>query len=126
MQVIDLSAILTLLWNAFEAAHHKATLPGRLEIPMESFARAVEIVLKDSELRDAPGYCPDASSLAPDSTVGYYVGWKEQSLSVSRECAHVPFWLFQLPMKEMSAAAPSECSSPSTVALHRSMPFNTV
>lgn len=50
-----------LLWNAFEAAHHKATLPGRLEIPMESFARAVEIVLKDSELRDAPGYCPDAS-----------------------------------------------------------------
>jgi hypothetical protein len=50
-----------LLWNAFEAAHHKATLAGRLEIPMESFARAVEIVLKDSELRDAPGYCPDAS-----------------------------------------------------------------
>jgi hypothetical protein len=49
------------MWNAFEVAHHKATLPGRLEIPMESFARAVEIVLKDSELRDAPGYCPDAS-----------------------------------------------------------------
>ena len=49
------------LWNAFEAAHHRATLAGRLEIPMESFARAVEIVLKDSELRDAPGYCPDAS-----------------------------------------------------------------
>ena len=49
------------LWNAFEVAHHKATLPGRLEIPMESFARAVEVILKDSELRDAPGYCPDAS-----------------------------------------------------------------
>ncbi|CAD6560464.1 hypothetical protein LMG28727_07157 [Paraburkholderia kirstenboschensis] len=49
------------LWAAFEAAHHKATLPGRIEIPMESFARAVEVVLKDSELRDAPGYFPDPS-----------------------------------------------------------------
>ncbi|WP_154671545.1 hypothetical protein [Paraburkholderia mimosarum] len=28
---------------------------------MESFARAVEIVLKDSELKDAPGYCPTAA-----------------------------------------------------------------
>ncbi|CAD6526272.1 hypothetical protein LMG28727_02141 [Paraburkholderia kirstenboschensis] len=28
---------------------------------MESFARAVEVVLKDSELRDAPGYCPGPS-----------------------------------------------------------------
>ena len=50
-----------LLWQAFEAAHHKASLPGRLEIPMESFARAVEIVLKDSELKDAHGYCPTAA-----------------------------------------------------------------
>ncbi|OMR77010.1 hypothetical protein AQ727_17320, partial [Burkholderia pseudomallei] len=47
------------LWRVFETAHHKASLPGRLEIPMESFARAVEIVLKDSELKDAPGYCPE-------------------------------------------------------------------
>ncbi|QDQ82180.1 ATP-binding protein [Paraburkholderia megapolitana] len=49
------------LWKTFEAAHHKASLPGNLEIPMESFARAVEIALKDSELKDAPGYCPEAS-----------------------------------------------------------------
>jgi hypothetical protein len=47
------------LWNAFEKAHHKANLPGQLEIPMESFARAVEIVLKDSELQDARDYRPD-------------------------------------------------------------------
>jgi hypothetical protein len=47
------------LWRAFESSHHKANLPGRLEIPMESFARVVEIVLKDSEIRDTPGYCPD-------------------------------------------------------------------
>ncbi|KML38956.1 hypothetical protein VL15_38675 [Burkholderia cepacia] len=46
------------LWHTFEAAHHRASLPGALEIPMESFARAVEIVLKDSELQDAAGYCP--------------------------------------------------------------------
>jgi hypothetical protein len=49
------------LWQAFEAAHHKASLPGNLEIPMDSFVRAVEIVLKESELKDAPGYCPDAA-----------------------------------------------------------------
>jgi hypothetical protein len=48
-----------LLWNAFETLHNKHGLPGDLEIPMESFARAVEIVLKESELRDASGYRPD-------------------------------------------------------------------
>jgi hypothetical protein len=50
-----------LLWNAFEILHHKHGLPGDLEIPMESFARAVEIVLKESELRDATGYRPDTA-----------------------------------------------------------------
>jgi hypothetical protein len=49
------------LWRTFEAAHHKANLPGQLEIPMESFARVVEIVLKDSEIKDAPGYCPETA-----------------------------------------------------------------
>ncbi|MFM0758145.1 AAA family ATPase [Paraburkholderia strydomiana] len=49
------------LWQAFEAAHHKANLAGRLAIPMESFARAVEIVLKESELRDGAGYCPESA-----------------------------------------------------------------
>ena len=47
-----------LLWNTFDQLHHKHGLSGELEIPMESFARAVEIVLKDSELRDAPDYRP--------------------------------------------------------------------
>ncbi|NUX57903.1 ATP-binding protein [Paraburkholderia youngii] len=47
------------LWQTSEAAHHKASLPGSLEIPMESFSRAVEIVLKESEIRDGPGYCPE-------------------------------------------------------------------
>jgi len=47
-----------ILWNAFEEAHHKACLPGRLEIPMESFVTAVEIGLKESELRDDAQYCP--------------------------------------------------------------------
>jgi len=50
-----------LLWTGFEQVHHKHGLPGELEIPMESFARAVEIVLKESALRDAPGYRPDAA-----------------------------------------------------------------
>lgn len=47
------------LWRALEAAHHKASLPGRLELPMESFARVVEIVLKESELGDGLGYYPE-------------------------------------------------------------------
>ena len=50
-----------MLWAAFEQLHHKHGLPGELEIPMESFARAVEIVLKESELRDAPAFRPDAA-----------------------------------------------------------------
>lgn len=49
------------LWHAFETAHHRANLPGDLEIPMESFARAVEIVLKESELKDGLNYSPDAA-----------------------------------------------------------------
>ncbi len=48
-----------ILWSAFEDLHHKHGLPADLAIPMESFARAVEIVLKDSEPRDAPNYRPD-------------------------------------------------------------------
>jgi hypothetical protein len=48
------------LWDAFVKIHNKAGLAGTLEIPMESFTRAVEIVLKESELRDAPAYRPSA------------------------------------------------------------------
>lgn len=47
------------LWQAFEELHHACALPGPLEIPMESFTRAVEIVLKDAELRDRSSYRPD-------------------------------------------------------------------
>ena len=47
-----------LLWNAFLSLHHGQGLAGDLEIPMESFTRAVEIVLKDSEVRDCAGYRP--------------------------------------------------------------------
>ncbi len=50
-----------LLWSAFEHLHNRHGLPGPLEIPMESFTRAVEILLKDSERRDGEGYRPDAA-----------------------------------------------------------------
>jgi hypothetical protein len=50
-----------ILWRAFEEAHNKARLPGRLEIPMESFVRAVEIGLKESELRDDAHYRPGST-----------------------------------------------------------------
>ena len=47
-----------LLWDTFETIHNKAGFASALEIPMESFTRAVEIVLKDSELLDSPTYRP--------------------------------------------------------------------
>jgi hypothetical protein len=50
-----------LLWSAFERLHHRHGLPGPREIPMESFTRAVEIVLKDSEVRDGADYRPEAA-----------------------------------------------------------------
>jgi hypothetical protein len=46
------------LWEVFTTVHNKAGLSGALEIPMESFTRAVEIVLKESELQDAADYRP--------------------------------------------------------------------
>ena len=46
------------LWRAFEELHHKCGLPGPLEIPMESFTRAVEIVLKGGISRNDPTYRP--------------------------------------------------------------------
>jgi hypothetical protein len=55
-QLADDAAV---LWEAFDRLHHKQGLPGALEIPMESFTRVVEIVLKESLLRDAPGYRPE-------------------------------------------------------------------
>ena len=47
-----------LLWNAFMAIHHGKALGGELEIPMESFTRAIEIVLRESDVRDFAGYRP--------------------------------------------------------------------
>ena len=48
----------TVLWRSFEHLHHSCALPSGLEIPMESFTRAVEIVLKDGESRDNATYRP--------------------------------------------------------------------
>ena len=48
------------LWDAFESIHNKAAFGCALEIPMESFTRAVEIVLKESMLRDSPTFRPPA------------------------------------------------------------------
>ena len=47
------------LWSAFETLHNKSNLPGELEIPMESFARAVEITLKSCWDRDSLSLRPD-------------------------------------------------------------------
>lgn len=49
-----------ILWDAFLNIHNKSGFASPLEIPMESFTRAVEIMLKDSELQDSPTYRPSA------------------------------------------------------------------
>lgn len=41
------------LWDAFARAHQQAALAGDVEIPMEYFSRAVEVVLLDGLLHDA-------------------------------------------------------------------------
>jgi hypothetical protein len=50
------------LWSAFETLHHKCALTAPLEIPMESFARSVEIVLKDAMGRGDPTYRPSPAT----------------------------------------------------------------
>jgi hypothetical protein len=52
------------LWDAFVTIHNKTGLGGMLEIPMESFTRAVEIVLKESEIHNAAGYRPSSEMWA--------------------------------------------------------------
>ena len=47
-----------ILWEAFTAIHNKAGFAHALEIPMESFTRAVEFVLIESERFDATNYRP--------------------------------------------------------------------
>ncbi|WP_321845021.1 hypothetical protein [Paraburkholderia bannensis] len=37
------------LWQTVEDAHRKASLLGKLYLPMESFVRAVDFILKESE-----------------------------------------------------------------------------
>jgi hypothetical protein len=77
-----------LLWDAFERLHNKHGLPGELEIPMESFARAVEIILKDGTLRDAPGYKPEAAAWNNAAQIcGYIQSRKATSIDMFRDAA---------------------------------------
>jgi hypothetical protein len=54
------------LWNAFETTDHKANLPGELGIPMEFFARALEIVLKDKHKNGQEHRTRSAAGSRPD------------------------------------------------------------
>ena len=76
-----LTADAQVLWNAFVAIHNKSGLGGTLEIPMESFARAVEIVLKESEVRDAPDFHPSVELWAQAVRSSGYV---QARVAVSR------------------------------------------
>lgn len=72
------------LWNAFEEVHNKNGLPGNLEIPMESFARAVEIMLKGCWDADARSERPDLSRwVAAVKACGYV----QARLAVRKEMA---------------------------------------
>ena len=73
-----------LLWNSFEEMHNRNGLPGALEIPMESFARAVEIMLKRSWDGDSTGQRPDAAVW--DAAVKD-CGYVQARLAIRREAA---------------------------------------
>jgi hypothetical protein len=57
----DLADDAQLLWSSFEELLNRSGLPGAREIPMESSARAVEIMLKRSWDGDSTGQRPDAA-----------------------------------------------------------------
>ena len=57
----DLADDVQLLWNSLEELHNRSGLPGAREIPMESFARAVETMLKRSWDGDSTGRRSDAA-----------------------------------------------------------------
>ena len=68
----------------FEEVHNKNGLPGELEIPMESFARAVEIMLKGCWDADARHEQPDQSRwIAAVKACGYV----QARLAVRKEMA---------------------------------------
>jgi hypothetical protein len=50
------------LWQAFEELHQRCALPGNLMIPMESFTRAVEIMLKEGRTQSDPTERPSKQS----------------------------------------------------------------
>ena len=58
------------LWHAFEDLHNKSNLPGEFEIPMESFARAVEITLKSCWDRDPLSLQPEPAARAGALGIG--------------------------------------------------------
>lgn len=54
----EMSQDAQILWDEFATIHNKACLGSKLEIPMESFTRAVEIMLKESEVQDRADFRP--------------------------------------------------------------------
>jgi len=64
--------------------HNKAGLAGTLEIPTESFTRAVEIVLKESTLQDAPAYRPSADLWTQAVRSSSYVQTRVASAGIGR------------------------------------------
>jgi hypothetical protein len=74
-----------LFWDLFEKTHMKAALPGALEIPMESFTRTVEIVLRESYLRDTPTYAPPEELCSSAVRSSGYVQSRRATSSALRE-----------------------------------------
>lgn len=78
-----------LLWDTFEELHNKNGLPGRLEIPMESFARAVEIMLKDCWDADAWDDRPDPARWV---TAVKACGYVQARMAVRKEMTQAHSW----------------------------------
>lgn len=76
-----------ILWDAFSKIHNKAGFAAALEIPMESFTRAVEFVLIESEQIDSPTYRPsvDLWTLAVRNS-----GYVQARVAASRFVSELP------------------------------------
>jgi hypothetical protein len=77
------------LWDAIVAIHNKTGFGSMLEIPLESFTRAVEIVLKESEIHDAASYRPSSEMWAQAVRSCGYVQARVATCHIMSAAPHV-------------------------------------
>lgn len=62
-----------LLWNAFVRAHEEHKLSGKLDVPMDNFARAIEYLFLESPAKDASNFTFGSDMMRHAVTQSLYV-----------------------------------------------------